>query len=78
MAVIYQPCTDKMTDKTTKIKTQLVTINVYILIFTHTLFTFFANNLHLCTLQSKEVGIQMQDELLKVTTELQTVRNTSY
>jgi hypothetical protein len=29
--------------------------------------------LKLIPLQSKEVGVQMQDELLKVTTELQTV-----
>lgn len=34
---------------------------------------FLSNTICFCKLQSKEVGIQMQDELLKVTTELQTV-----
>lgn len=34
---------------------------------------FECKNLHFVTQQSKEVGIQMQDELLKVTSELQTV-----
>lgn len=34
---------------------------------------YFSHTICFCKFQSKEVGIQMQDELLKVTTELQTV-----